>query len=114
MESILEDIIGIVLFYGLEIVAVLILIGSALFARLRVVVIICGIIAAGLMAGEWFLWWVLAAMDHAQLSADTNLKVVSAISVLSLLIYFPVAIARLKAHRKLGGRPHHASPPPMP
>jgi len=100
IESIISDAVGIVLFYGLEIVAVLLLIGSAMFPRLLLVVIILGVVAAGCMAVELAMWWVLANMNGAEPASATELKVLTAVSVLSLLIYFPVAILRCKAYRQ--------------
>ena len=109
METILDNVVGILLFYGLEIGALVLLIGSALVPRVLVVVIIIGVLAAGCMAVESVMWWVLANMNGAELSSATNLKIVSAISVLSLLLYFPLAIGRCKAHRR-----RLAAVPPLP
>jgi hypothetical protein len=114
MEGIFSDIVGIALFYGLEIVAVLILIGSALFPRLLVIVIICGVVAAGFMAVEFVIWWVLANMNGAEPGSGTILKVLSAISIMSLAVYFPLAITRCKAPRRKRMSADDASPSPLP
>jgi ABC-type Fe3+-siderophore transport system permease subunit len=100
MATILDDFVGIGLFYGLEIVALLILIGSAVIPRVPVVIIILGVVAAGCMAVESAMWWVMANMNGAEPTSSTNLTIVSAISILSLLIYFPLAITRCRAHRR--------------
>jgi uncharacterized membrane protein len=100
METIIDNAVGILLFYGLEIAGILLLIGSALVPRVLVVVIIMGVVAAGCMAVESAIWWVLANMNGAEPSSATNLKIVSAISIVSLLIYFPLAIGRCHAHRR--------------
>lgn len=109
MEAILGGVIGILVFYGLEIVAIVLLIGSLIVPRVLVVVIIAGVVAAGCMAAESAIWWVLANMNGAEPDSETKLKVVSAISILSLLIYFPLAIVRCKAYRK-----RLAMAPPLP
>jgi hypothetical protein len=87
MEALYTDAGGFLVFYGLEIGAVVLLIASLIVPRVLVVVIIVGVVAAGLMVVEWVLWWILANMDHAEPGWQTNLKVVSAISIVSLLIY---------------------------
>ena len=112
MESIMEvlaEVGGILLFSGLEIVAIVMLIAAAIYSRKLVVVIIMGVLATGCMAIEWIILWALADLNRSDPNFAMTLKVVSAISILSLLIYFPIAIRRCKAS---GNR--LANPPPLP
>jgi heme/copper-type cytochrome/quinol oxidase subunit 4 len=94
MDKMITEVFGMVLFYGLEIVAVLLLIGSAMFPRLLVVVIILGVVAAGCMAVESVIWWVMTHMDGSDPDWQPIFKILNAISIVSLLIYFPLSIAR--------------------
>jgi hypothetical protein len=79
------DIIGWVLFFGLEIVAIFILILSALYGRQLVFVIICGIVAAVVMAAESIFCFICAAGGYASEFGGDALPVsVSAVSIVSL------------------------------
>lgn len=105
----MDKVQGFLLFSGLEIVAIVMLIASTIYSRNLVVVIVMGVIAAGCMAVEWIVLWVLAIMDGADPNFMTILIVVSAISILSLGIYFPLGLKRFKAHQR-----RLAIPPPLP
>lgn len=58
----MDDIIGwaflIGMLFGLEIVAIFILIMSAVYGWQLVFVILCGLVAAVLMAIESVIWWI--------------------------------------------------------
>jgi hypothetical protein len=105
----MDKVQGFLLFFGLEIVAIVMLIASTIYSRNLAVVIVMGVIAAGCMAVEGVILWVLAIMDGADPNFMTILIVVSAISILSLGIYFPLAIRRCKAHQQ-----RLVSPPALP
>jgi hypothetical protein len=97
----MDDIIGLVLLFGvlfgLEIVAIFILIMAAIYGRQLVFVILCGVVAAVLMACESVIWWICVAGNYEfGFRSETALIIVSAVSLLSLGIYFPVAIMRCK------------------
>lgn len=98
----MDDIIGLVLLigmlFGLEIVAVFILIMSAVYGRQLVFVILCGIVAAVLMAIESVIWWICVAGNYEfGFRSETALIIVSAVSVVSLAFYFPTAIHAMQA-----------------
>lgn len=108
----MDDIIGLVLLlgvlFGCEIVAIFILIMSALYGRQLVFVILCGSVAAVLMAIESFIWWVCAAGGYEfGFRSDTTLIIVSAVSIVGLGVYFPIAIMRCK--RKQRSDAHNAA-----
>jgi hypothetical protein len=92
--------------FGLEVIAILILIFSALFPRRLAVVIILGIVAAVLMFVESFIWLAgtVIGSSGGPLTSDNEgfryLKILTGVSILSLLIYFPTAILRFKARSK--------------
>ena len=112
METIMEVLAavgGILLFSGLEIVAIVMLIAAAIYSRKLVVVIVMGVLAAGCMAIEWIILWALADLNRSDPTFGITLKIVSAISILCLLIYFPLAIRRCKAYRQ-----RLATAPPLP
>jgi hypothetical protein len=101
----MEDIIGGLLFFGLifglEIAAIVILIFTAIYARARLVVIVCGIVAAVLTAAESILCYILYAGLYANDLGGKMLPLtVSAVSIVSLAIYFPIALARVKRREK--------------
>jgi hypothetical protein len=109
----MDDIIGSALLFGLlfglEIVAVFVLIMSTVYGRQLVFVILCGIVAAVLMAIESLIWWICVAGNYEfGFRSETALIIVSAVSVLSLGIYFPLAIIRCK--RKQAREAHKAAP----
>jgi uncharacterized membrane protein YjgN (DUF898 family) len=100
----MEDIIGWVLLvgllFGLEIVAIFILVMSLRYARQLVFVLLCGGVAAVLMAVESIAWWICAAGGYEfGFRSDTTLSIVSAVSIVSLGVYFPAAIMRCKRTR---------------
>jgi hypothetical protein len=108
----MDDIIGLVLLigmlFGLEIVAIFILIMSAIYGRQLVFVILCGTVAAVLMAVESLIWWICVAGNYEfGFRSETALILVSAVSIVSLGIYFPVAIMRCK--RKQASAAHKVS-----
>jgi hypothetical protein len=92
----------IVVLFGLEIVAIFILIMSARYRRQLAFVLICGIVAAVLMAIESLIWWICVAGGYEfGFRSDTTLIIVSAVSVVALGIYFPIAIMRCKRKQKV-------------
>jgi len=87
--------------FGLEIVAIIILMMSARYGRQLAFVILCGIVAAVLMAIESLIWWICVAGGYEfGFPSETALISASALSIVSLGIYFPVTIRRCK--RKAG------------
>jgi hypothetical protein len=109
MESvgnIMASLVFLVLMFGLEVVAILILVFSALFPRHLNVVILLGILAAIFMFVELFIWLAATVIGSSggPLTSDNEgfwyLKILTVISILSLLIYFPAAILRWKASSK--------------
>jgi hypothetical protein len=71
--------------------SVLILVISAICPRWLTVVILCGLLAAALMAAESWLWLVLRALgEHG--SGNDVLVGITWFSIASLVIYFPTAI----------------------
>lgn len=97
----MTDIIGwmfrIAALFGLEIVALFILIMSTIYGRQRIFVIFCGAVATVLMAIETSIWWICTAGGHEfGFRSETVLVIVSAVSIVSLAIYFPIAITRCK------------------
>jgi hypothetical protein len=101
----MDDIIGWVLFFGLEIVAIFILIMSALYGRQLVFVIVCGIAAAVVMAAESLILFLCSAAS-SDFPASATL-ITSALSIVSLGVYFPIAIKRCK--RKQRSDAHNAA-----
>jgi hypothetical protein len=109
----MDDIIGSALLFGLlfglEIVAIFILIMSAIYGRQLVFVIVCGVVAAVLMAIESLIWWICVEGKYEfGFRSETTLIIVSAVSVVSLAIYFPIAIMRCR--RKQASEAHKAAP----
>lgn len=98
----MDDIIGLVLLlgvlFGLEIVAIFILIMSALYGRQLVFVILCGIVAAVVMAAESLVLFLCSAAS-SDFPASATL-ITSAVSIVSLGIYFPIAIRRCKRKQR--------------
>lgn len=58
--KIISDLFALVIMFGLEGIAIVILIISALFSRRLVVVILLGIVASALMFVQSFVWWVVS------------------------------------------------------
>ena len=74
------------------------------YGRQLVFVILCGVVAAVLMAIESVIWWICVAGNYEfGFRSETALIIVSAVSVVSLGIYFPTAIRR--GRRKQAGAP---------
>lgn len=101
----MDDIIGLLsligVMFGSEIVAIFILIMAACYGRQLAFVILCGVVAAVLMAIESIIWWICVAGKYEfGFPSETALISVSALSIVSLGIYFPIAIRRCK--RKAG------------
>ena len=94
-------------FFGLEIVAIFILIISALCGRQLVFVIVCGSAAAVVMAAESVILFICVATGHADLPGNATLIIVSAVSIVGLGVYFPIAIMRCK--RKQRSDAHNAA-----
>ncbi|PYJ08910.1 MAG: hypothetical protein DMF06_11645 [Verrucomicrobia bacterium] len=97
----MEDIIGggilLGVFFGLEVVGLVVLILAAVFARQRAVIVVCGIAAAVVMAVEYCVLYICAAGKYADgWGGETLPVIIAAISIVSLGIYFPVAIIRSK------------------
>jgi hypothetical protein len=94
----MDDIIGLVLLlgvlFGCEIVAIFILIMSALYGRQLVFVILCGIVATVVMAVESLILFLCSAAS-SDFPASATL-ITSALSIVCLGIYFPVAVMRCK------------------
>ena len=94
----MDDIIGLVLLlgvlFGCEIVAIFILIMSALYGRQLVFVILCGIVAAVVMAAESLILFLCSAASSDFPGSAT--LITSALSIVCLGIYFPTAIMRCK------------------
>jgi hypothetical protein len=83
--------------FGLEVVAIFILIVAAICGRQLVFVILCGVVAAVLMAIESVIWWICVAGKYEfGFRGETALIIVSGVSIVSLGIYFPTAIMRCK------------------
>jgi len=105
----MDDIIGLVLLlgvlFGLEIVAIFILIMSAIYGRQLIFVILCGIVAAVVMAVESLVLFLCNAAS-SDFPASMTL-ITSAVSIVSLGVYFPIAIRRCK--RKQVSAAHKAS-----
>jgi hypothetical protein len=109
MESV-SNIIGFVLLlvlgFGLEVIAILILVFSAIYPRRLGIVILLGIVAAVLMFVESFLWllFIGIASSGGTVTSDNPfilyLKILTGTSILCLLVYFPTAILRFKARSK--------------
>jgi hypothetical protein len=102
----LGDLLVLVIMFGLDLIAILILILSAFYARRLDVVIVLGVVAAVLMFVESFLWLAATVIGSSggALTSDNEgfryLKILTGMSILSLLIYFPTAILRWKARSK--------------
>ena len=58
MDDIIGGLLLLGMLFGLEIVALFILIMSAIYGRQLIFVILCGVVAAVLMAIESFIWWI--------------------------------------------------------
>ena len=94
-----------VVFFGLEIVALFILIMAWRYARQLVFVLLCGGVAAVLMAIESFAWICVAGQTALQGTdlgfwSAVALIGISAISIVSLGIYFRAAVMRWKRTQK--------------
>jgi len=109
MESISQIVailFALVIGFGLELIAILILIFSAIYPRRLGVVITLGIVAAVLMFVESFIWLlgIGIASSGGRVTGDDPLihylEILIGFSILCLLIYFPTAILRRKARSK--------------
>lgn len=111
MENVVFDAIFLVIFYGLEFIAILLLIGSAIYARELAYVITLGVVAAVLMFVELFLWLALIVIGSSGGSVTSNnefiipLKILAVVSVVSLLIYFPIVVLRARRRQRIAAQP---------
>lgn len=108
VSNIIGYLLLLVLGFGLEVIAILILVFSAIYARWLSLVILLGIIAAVLMFVQSFLWllFIGIASSGGTVTSDNPfflyLKILIGFSILCLLIYFPTAIMRCKRKQKAG------------
>jgi hypothetical protein len=109
MESIADliaKLVFLLILFGVEIIAILILVLSAIYPRRLGVVILLGIVAAVLMFVESFIWLlgIGIASSGGRVTGDDPLihylEILIGFSILCLLIYFPTAILRFKARSK--------------
>jgi ethanolamine transporter EutH len=104
--DIITDLVFLVMAFGLEVIAILMLVWSAIFARSMALIITLGIVAAVLMFVESFLWLagIVIGSSGGSLTGDNPgfryLAILTVISVVCLLIYFPIAILRWKARSR--------------
>jgi hypothetical protein len=93
---------GILIFFGLELIGVGILITSALFAKSQIAIVIWGIVAAILMALECIFLNLMAGVGSATSGQQTGYAFTHymiAVSALALVIYFVVAPALLERRK---------------
>ena len=93
---------GILFFFGLGILALLVLLVAGFFAPGKKTVILAGIIAAILMVLECLLLNVLAGIGSATSTSQDGyrmLEITAAIFSLSLAAYFPPALARVRTRK---------------
>lgn len=105
MDDIIGGILLLAVFFGLEIVALLILVFAAIYGRQLAFVIVCGIVAAVVMAAESLVLFLCSAAS-SDFPASAML-ITSALSIVCLGIYFPLAIMRCK--RKQASEAHKAA-----
>ncbi len=97
----METLVNLAFFWGLEALAPFVLLVSGLLARWLAVVVIGGILAAGLMLAQVALWVFLAGVGSATSGSQHGYSVALSFaggSVVALALYFPLSLAR---HRKL-------------
>lgn len=104
----METLASFAVFWGLELLALIVLMLSLVFARWLAVVIAGGVLAMALMAAHFALWVFLAGVGSATSTSQQGYSVAlsfGAGSLVALALYFPLAVAR---HKKLR-RAHAAS-----
>jgi len=102
MQLSAEKIIELLLLFGLQIIAFLVLVFSVIFARWLAVVIIGGIVALVLMVAEVALWVFMAGVGSATSGSQEAYRipiVLAIISFASLVAYIPIALLRWRRFR---------------
>jgi hypothetical protein len=102
MEDIIGRLLVLCILLGLEVVAIVVLILSAIYARQLSVVITCGVVAAVVMAVEYCFCFIWAAGGYADgVGGEALPGIVAVVSIVSLGIYFPIALRRCKRRQKI-------------
>ena len=104
----MEGVLNFLFLYGLGVLALLVLVLAGCFARGKVMVILAGIVAIGIMVLECLLLNVLAGIASATSTSQQGYKPLEgmiAVFVISLAAYFPLAFIRIKNRGK-------SNPPP--
>src|SRR5215210_1126996 len=93
----MDTILGLLLFFGLGLLGLTTLILSAIYSRSTIAVIVWGVIASILLVLECvFMIWLAGIGAATSGSSGGMTGIVFLISVLSLFIYFPAAILRIR------------------
>jgi hypothetical protein len=81
---------------------------SAVYGRQLIFVVLCGVVAAVLMAIESLIWWICVAGGYEfGFPSEPVLISVSALSIVILGLYFPIVITRCK-RKQTGHAPNAA------
>ena len=99
----MENLFNFLFLYGLEVTALVILFASGVFARWLAVVVLGGILAAGLMIAQVVLWVFLAGIGSATSGSQHGYSIALGFAVgssVALAVYFRLAVSRYKHLRR--------------